>query len=158
MEDLASKLTQPFFQISSDISFNATLLIQLVVFLTLFFALNTLFWKPFLNLLDRRRALTTGSQEKAAGEEAELLRLEAEYQERVREARAAATEERQKQRAAADAAAKSTLDASRTEAARITDGIRADIEKATAEARSGLKAEADGIAKLMTNKVLGRPA
>jgi F-type H+-transporting ATPase subunit b len=156
MQELANQLADPFFAISSDIAFNATLVIQLFVFLTAFFALRTLLWKPFLAVLDQRRSLTEGNREQAATEEAEVLRLEADYLEKVRAARQAAAEERNTVRADGEAKARATLEAARVEAQGISDTLRSDVAKAAEAARGSLRGQADEIATLMSNKLLGR--
>ncbi len=158
MEEIAAQLTEPFIKISEEIAFNGTLAIQLVVFLALYYILKPLLWKPFLATIDERKALTTGNQEKAAEEEAEVLRMQEQYEASLRDARQAASAERQKTRAEAQKAEKEVLDAARAEAVGITTKVRGEVEQATAKARESLKSQADDIANAMTDKILGRTA
>lgn len=157
MEDLLHQLTQPFVAISDDIAFNLSFVIQLAIFLALYFILRPLLWEPFLALADRRRALTTGNRAQAEAEEAEVLRLEAEYAEKIKAARQAAQEERAKIRAQAQESARSMIEAAKKEAGAIGSQVRIEVAEATAKARTQLGAEAEEIARLMTAKVLGHP-
>jgi F0F1-type ATP synthase membrane subunit b/b' len=150
------KLVHPFLKISDEIAFNDTLVIQLVIFLAAYFILKPLLWQPMLAELDRRRSLTRGQKDQAELEEAEIIRLENEYTERIRAARLAASEERTKTRAAAQEASKSLLDSAKAEAGKAVASIRGEISAASKKAREDLNAEADSTAKVMTAKILGR--
>jgi F-type H+-transporting ATPase subunit b len=150
------QLVEPFLKISEEIAFNATLVIQLVVFLAAYMILKPLLWDPMLAVIDRRRALTTGQKEQADLEEAEILRLENEIQSKIRAARQAASEERAKSRAAAQQAAKDLVEKSKAEAASTVSKVRTEVSAAAQAARAQLQAEAAATAEAMTAKILGR--
>lgn len=156
MEELATRLTEPFYAISEQIAFDVTIFIQLVVFVALYLAMKPLLWTPFLAKLDERHALTVGNKEQAESEEAEVLQLQAQYETAIREARLAASEERTRIRNEAQQRERVLVAEARSEAAGIIDGLRADVSRAADEARSGLQGEADAIAQAMTEKLLGR--
>ena len=158
MEEFAIRLTEPFIQISDDISFNPTLFIQLVFFLFLLIVLKPLLWKPFLARVDERHALTVGDAEKAQAEEAEALELEAAYRERIREARKLAAAKRNELRVEAQKAEKEILDGARGEAAKLSASLRDEVESAAEKARGALRNEARDIAALMSEKMTGQGA
>lgn len=150
------KLVEPFLKISEEIAFNSTLVIQLVVFLALYFLLKPLLWQPMLDALDRRKALTTGQKEQADLEEAEILRLENEYQAKLKAARTDAAEARAKLRAEAQQSAKVVLDGAKSEAAKTVSAVRGQVADAAKQARAQLKTEAEAAAQAMSAKILGR--
>lgn len=150
------KLVEPFLKISDEIAFNSTLVIQLVVFLALYFLLKPLLWQPMLEALDRRKALTTGQKEQADAEEAEILRLENDYQAKIKAARTDAAEARAKLRAEAQQSAKVVLDGAKNEAAKTVAGVREQVAGAAKQARAQLKTEAEAAAQAMSAKILGR--
>lgn len=150
------KLVEPFLKISDEISFNATLIIQLVVFLALYLLLKPLLWQPMLAVLDRRKALTSGQKQQADLEEAEILRLEGEYQEKIKATRAAAAEARGQLRAEGQQRAKELLDGAKNEAAKTVSSVRDQVATAAGQARAQLKTEAEAAAQAMTAKILGR--
>jgi F-type H+-transporting ATPase subunit b len=154
--DIVHLLTQKLLEISPDISFNPTMFVQMVLFLALFLILKPLLWEPTLASLDRRKALTSGQKEQADLEEAEILRLETEYQAKVKAARAAAGEERTKVRSAAQESAKQLIETAKNEAAKTVSLIRGEVNEATVKARGQLKSEAESAADAMTAKILGR--
>ena len=156
MNELVQQLTEPFLKISDDIAFNGTLGVQLVLFLVLYFVLKPLLWKPTLEVLDRRKALTTGRKEQAEAGNAEIAKLEAEYLDKLRAARNGANEERNKIRATAMAASKEQVEGAKNEAAKTIAAIRAEVAKAVTGARTQLKGEAEAAAAVMTAKILGR--
>ena len=150
------QLVTPFLKISDQIAFNGTLLIQMGLFLALYVILKPLMWEPILQSLDRRRALTSGQKEQADLEEAEILRLENEYQAKIKSARAAAGEERNKLRATAQNSAKQLIETAKNEAAKTVAAVRAEVGAAAEKARGQLKTEAEASADAMTAKILGR--
>lgn len=153
-----NSLVHPFLKISDDIAFNPTVFIQLGIFLALYAVLKPLLWKPTLAVLDQRKALTSGRKQQAASGEAEIKRMEAEYQEKIRTARAKANEERGNSRVAAQNAAKEIVDAAKNESAKSIAAVRSEVASAVQKARVELQSEADATAKIMTEKILGRAA
>lgn len=150
------KLVTPFLKISEEIAFNNTLVIQLVIFLALYFLLKPLLWQPMLAALDHRKALTTGQKEQADAEEAEILRLENEYQAKLKATRTEAAEARAKLRAEAQESAKVLLDGAKNEAGKTVAAVREQVAAAAKQARTQLKTEAESAAQAMTAKILGR--
>lgn len=151
------QLVTPFLKISEEIAFNWTMVIQMVLFLALYLILKPLLWEPTLQVLDRRRALTSGQKEQADLEEAEILRLENEYQAKLKAARTAAGEERSKLRGTAQESAKQLIETAKNEAAKTVAVVRGEVNAAAAKARGQLKPEAESAADAMTAKILGRP-
>ena len=71
-----------------------TLFIQLIIFIVAIFILNSLLFKPLIQLVDRREKLTTGTIAEAKRIKEDLEKLKEEYNSRLNEARSHATLER----------------------------------------------------------------
>lgn len=131
-------------------------LVQVVPFLVLMLGLHLILFKPMLAYLSAREEATAGAKKSAeslaAQSEARLREYEtalAKAQAEVTEYRAARRAEAQKDYQARVAAARSAVDAKLGAAmTRITTEAR--------DARSGIKDEAQALARDVANQVLGR--
>ncbi len=133
-----------------------TLLIQIVIFLILMWAMNVLLFRPALRVLDERERQIKGGRQEAADLETRVSEAIDTYEERIREARARAEKERA--RLVQEAAAEEARIASegRTRAAEATEKIRAGIARETKEARSELEGRVREFADLIAERALGR--
>ena len=133
-----------------------TLLIQIVIFLILVWAMNVLLFRPALGVLDERERQIEGSRQEAADLETRVSEGIDTYEERIREARARAEKERA--RLVQEAAAEESRIASegRTRAAKATEKLRAEIARETTEAKSELESRVAEFAGLIAERALGR--
>jgi F-type H+-transporting ATPase subunit b len=120
-------------------------------------AYRVLVHKPLQRILEERRARTEGAMERARADIAATESKAADYEQRLREARAAlfkAQENRRKQALQARAAA---LAQARQRAQEAVQEARAALEQEKLSARASLQAEAERLAREIIRVVL-RPA
>ncbi len=132
------------------------LLSLIVLFVLLVFPVNALLFKPIFAALDARDEKISGTRaraERLAGDADEVL---ARYEARIREVREEAEAERRESLA-------ESRSQSLAEAAAARGGAEADIENARREisaelerARSGLRRDAEQLARQAAGRVLGR--
>lgn len=141
------------------LSFNLTLIIQIVSFLVFAWLFNQVFFRPVVQHLDARNRYLADQQATAERLIEDARKVRQEHDRRLREAQAAA-------QAAVDAAVKEAqarrserLAKARVEAQELVTKARVQLEKDRAEILSKLRAEVDGIAKAIVAKVMAsRPA
>ena len=138
------------------VSLDYSLGIQIINFLLLIFILNVLLYKPILGMIDRRKKQFEDS-------EAEIRRLRetvehqiAAYEEKLRQAKAAAVEEKNE-----------IIRRGAEEARAITDAVRAEIPELMEQFQVRMGKEVDAAKRILTSqsrklsieiaeKVLGR--
>jgi len=129
--------------------------IPTVIFLLALYALYTvLLHKPLVRVLAERRAKTEGAIEKARADVAAAEARTAEYEQRMREARAALfkTQEARRQQALQIRAA--AVAEARAKAQKQIEQARTAIEKDKTEAQAALTAEAGKLATEIIRTVL----
>ncbi len=138
------------------IDLNATLIIQLVNFLVLMVLLDRILFRPMLRVLQERQERTEGRRRQAETLEAEAESIWADYQAKIREAKAEADRvrtqliheaEARRQKLLADAAAEAE-----TQLAKIRAQVRAEAD----EARKVLEADARTLAQELAERLLER--
>jgi F-type H+-transporting ATPase subunit b len=138
------------------ISLDYSLGIQIVNFLVLIFILNALLYKPILGMIDRRKKQFEAS-------EAEIKRLQetveqkmADYEEQLRQAKAAAVEQKNEiiRQGAEDA--KSTISAVREEIPGMMGQFQTRVEGEIAEAKRILTDQSQKLSVEIAEKILGR--
>ena len=138
------------------VSLDYSLGIQIINFVLLIFILNRLLYKPLLGMIDKRK-------QKFADSEAEIRRLKktveqqmAAYEEKLRQAKAAAIEEKNE-----------IIHRGAEEARAITDAVRAEIPELMEQFQVRMGQEIDAAKRILTSqsqklsieiaeKVLGR--
>ena len=138
------------------IALDYTVLVQIVSFLVLWFLLTRLLFRPFVALLEEREKRTDGVKGEAASLAGEGERLRTEYESAIARAKdegAAAKEGILQQ---ARQARERLLSQARAEAADRLAAIRQEIQGEMQKARSLAAQEAEGIARQMAEKILGR--
>ncbi|UQZ87922.1 hypothetical protein C4J81_01290 [Deltaproteobacteria bacterium Smac51] len=139
-----------------SISFDASLVIQLINFLLLLAALNFLLYKPIRKILAERKELFDRLKDKAAKAKTEIEGGESE------KARLNAESLRQGLHLKNDLVSKgleeekSILAKAQDEAARQTSEAKNRLRESTAAAREALARETEAIARDMAEKILGR--
>ena len=130
--------------------------VWVVIFFAFTFVLKSLILEPVQKLLAERAKRTTGAQAEAEKMRDEASEMSAEFDRKLAEARIAGSTAGDQVRREAEASEHQILDQARTDAARLVDEVRGRIGAETEQARTALRSDADEIAKLVAEKVLGR--
>ena len=126
-----------------------------VILLTLLYALYTaIVHKPLQRVLAERRNKTEGAIEKSRADIAAAEARTAEYEQKLREARAAVFRTQEARRQAALQARTNALNEARSKAQAQVHAAKADIERDRAAAEQGLPAEAGALAQEIARRVL----
>lgn len=140
----------------SVVDLDATFLVQWGIFLLFFLILRSLIWKPFLENIDRRDQEITGKKEQAAEEERRAKERELAYQEEYRAAQNRATARRMELLEQSQRAGQLEIEKARGEAAAAVSDARANLQKQAEEARVRMRGEAMDIARMVSERILGR--
>jgi F-type H+-transporting ATPase subunit b len=138
------------------INLDITFIIQIVNFLILMLVLNVLLYKPVRKFLADRTAEIAGGHEKAAEVDRDVQDKMTQYEDRLREAKIKASEERGILKKAALAEETSILDKARKEATDSVNALKGQVAKEAAEAREYLKEQTQSLSLEICEKVLGR--
>ena len=126
-----------------------------VILLALLYMLYTaIVHKPLRRVLEERRSKTEGAIEKSKADIAAADARTSEYEQRLREARAAVFRTQEGKRQAAVQARANAVSAGRSKAQAQVQAAKADIEKDRAVAEEGLQAEAESLAQEIVRRVL----
>jgi F-type H+-transporting ATPase subunit b len=126
-----------------------------VILLALLYALYTgIVHKPLRRVLDERRSKTEGAVEKSRADIAAAEARTSEYEQRLREARAAIFRSQEANRQAAMQARANAVNEARRKAQGQVQAAKADIESDRAAAEQGLQAEAASLAREIVRRVL----
>jgi F-type H+-transporting ATPase subunit b len=129
-----------------------------VIFMVLLYGLYTaMVHKPLVKVLAERRSRTEGAVEKARADIAAAEARTAEYEQRLREARATLFKHQEARRQKALQARAGVVAQARSRAHAQVEKARAEIEKDKLAAQAGLKAESGRLASEIIRIVL-RPA
>jgi F-type H+-transporting ATPase subunit b len=126
-----------------------------VILLAVLYALyTTIVHKPLQRVLADRRSKTEGAVEKSRADIAAAEARTAEYEQRLREARAAVFRAQEARRQAALQARASALNEARRRAQALVQATKQDIERDRAVAEKSLPAEAAALAQEIVRRVL----
>ena len=126
-----------------------------VILLALLYALYTaIVHKPLRRVLEERRSKTEGAVEKSRADIAAAEARTAEYEQKLREARAAVFRAQEARRQAALQARTNAVNEARTKAQAQVQAAKKDIENDRAAAEDGLQAEAAALAQEIVRRVL----
>ncbi len=140
------------------LSVNKTVIIQIVIFIAAIFILNTLVFKPFMELIDRREKLTKGAIGEAKELEEKVKEIILEYEAKLNDARAQAQEERNKIVREAEAAASGIISKTREETAGLLDEAKKKLESESEVIKEKLKGDVQMLSKEIASRILGREA
>jgi F-type H+-transporting ATPase subunit b len=135
---------------------NETFVVQILIFVVLWFVLKRLWFEPALRIIHERAKRSEGAVAEARAVQAEAEQLRAEHAGALENARGEAQREMHEILRAAEAEQKRLLGEARDEAQRTLTEVRARIAEEVAQARRGLRDEAGEIARQVAQKVLGR--
>jgi len=126
-----------------------------VILLAVLYALYTVIvHKPLQRVLAERRSKTEGAVEKSKADISAADARTAEYEQRLREARAAVFRAQEAKRQAAMQARSSAVNEARNKAQAQVQAAKADIERDRAAAEKGLAADAATLAQEIVRRVL----
>jgi len=130
-----------------------------VILLALLYALYTsIVYKPLRRVLEERRSKTEGAVEKSRADIARAEARTAEYEQKLREARAAIFRSQEARRQAAQQARSKAVAEAHGRAQAQVQGAKKDIESDRLAAQSGLEAEVAALAKEIVRRVLAPAA
>ncbi len=126
-----------------------------VIMLALLYALyTTIVHKPLQRVLEERRAKTEGAVEKSRADIAVAEARTAEYEQHLREARAAVFKAQEAKRQAVLQARTNAVNESRAKAQAQVQAAKKDIENDRAAAEKSLQSEAAALAQEIVRRVL----
>lgn len=126
-----------------------------VILLALLYALyTTIVHKPLRRVLEERRSKTEGAVEKSRADIAAAEARTAEYEQKLREARAAVFRAQEARRQAALQARTNAVNEARTKAQAQVQAAKKDIENDRVAAQDGLQAEVASLAEEIMRRVL----
>ena len=140
------------------LSVNKTVIIQIVIFIAAIFILNTLVFKPFMKLIDRREKLTKGAIGEAKELKEKVKEIILEYEAKLNDARAQAQEERNKIVREAEAAASEIISKTREETAGLLDEAKKKLESESEVIKEKLKGDVQLLSNEIASRILGREA
>ena len=126
-----------------------------VILVTLLYVLyKVIVHKPLRRVLDERRNKTEGAVEKSKADIAAAEARTSEYEQRLREARAAIFKLQEAKRQAALQARDNAVSQARTKAQAQVQAAKGDIENDRRNAEQGLQSEAAALAEEIVRRVL----
>jgi len=133
--------------------------IPTVILVTLLYVLYTLIvYKPLRRVLEERRSKTEGAVEKSRADIARAEARTAEYEQKLREARAAIFRSQEARRQAAQQARAKAVAEAHGRAQAQVQAAKKDIEGDRHAAQSGLEAEVAALAQEIMRRVLAPAA
>ena len=138
------------------VELNITLVYQMVNFLILIFILNLLLYKPILSIIEKRQKTFDDSDNEIKRLNETIERKMAEYEDKVRQAKMKAVEEKGEIVKEGTDKAKDILDAVRAEVPGMMEGFREKLDAEVSAARSFLSSKSKELSVEIAEKVLGR--
>jgi len=140
----------------SLIDLDATLFIQLGIFLLVFLLLRSLLFRPVIQLIEKRREVTVGKREEAERFERDSAELQEEFNKQMAEIRSSAGAEKDRIVEQARRQERDILNKAREDARSIVEEAKADAMKQAEIARSEIREEIDSLASAVASRILGR--
>ena len=138
------------------IHIDPTGVIQIILFLVLWFVLNRLLFRPYLRLLEERENKTEGVRRETAALEGEGQRLRAEYEERIARAQEIGSASKERSLDQGREQRERLVSRAREEAANMLERVRHEVRSQLQKEREIAAREGAAIAQEMASKVLGR--
>ena len=142
--------------ILEQLELNSTFFLQFVIFTVLYFVLSAVYFKPFLKLIEHRRKKTVGDREEAERILARANAKLSEYQQKIVSDRLRAREDYEKLIAEAKKEESAILSHAREEARKITQQTQENLAQQKAKMKAELSAEVEGLAQMISEKLLSR--
>jgi F-type H+-transporting ATPase subunit b len=138
------------------IELNLAFVVQLINFGILVLVLNIFLYKPIRKVLADRRLVIDSAREKAVAVDEEVQAKMAQYEARLRDAKAEAGTRRAEALKQAQLEETALLEKARKEASDSLASIRSRVAKEAADARELLKKQAELLSGDICEKILGR--
>lgn len=138
------------------ITADKTVFIQFAIFLVALYILNSLFFKPLMELADKRERATSGSGKEADELAAKTVEITAKYEAALKGAREQALAERARLTKSAAAEADKLVSSAREEARALFEKRAAELAAQAEKARADMGAEIDEIAGMITRAAGGK--
>ena len=139
-----------------NLDFDFTFVIQMVAFSTLVIILKPLLFDPLLKLFEERERRTEGAKLLARRMDERAGQLLRRYETELEAVRRAATEEREKLRSEGQRLEAQILAEARTDAAKLIERGKANLEVERQKLRGELTVHAAQIARDIATRILGR--
>lgn len=138
------------------INFDSTLLINIGLWLVLFFLLRGLLWEPMLKLIAAREGGTEGARAQARTLQTEARKLREEYEAKLKVTRAEAAAERERTRSEAQTREAKMLADARVKVNAAVERQREELATQRDAVRTELQQTIPALASALASKVLGR--
>ncbi|SFM52263.1 hypothetical protein [Thermodesulforhabdus norvegica] len=138
------------------ISLNATIFVQVGLFLILMFLLNKKMFQPIHQLMMEREEFIRQKEAELERLDEELRRLEKEYEERLQKAAREAVALRERYKQEGREILRDTMTSVQEEVAAIRQRVQAEVNQELARAREELRTLAETLSYDLTEKILGR--
>lgn len=138
------------------ITADKTVFVQFAIFLVALYILNALFFKPLMDLADKRERATSGSGKEADELAAKSEEITARYEAALKEAREQALADRARITKLAAAEAEKIVASAREEARELADRRAGELADRARKAREDMSAEIDEIAGMITRAAGGK--
>jgi F-type H+-transporting ATPase subunit b len=139
-----------------NVDVDASLFVQLGLFVVLLIILKPLLFDPMMKLFEEREKRIEGTRRKAAKEDARSAKALAEYEKICNAARAEGATERDRLRAEGAKKEAEMLAQVRTQVGSTLESGRGGVQKDAQAARSQLRSDAAGLGRELASRVLGR--
>lgn len=140
----------------SPVDLDASLFIQLGIFVVAFFMLRALVFKPVMKLFDARVEAMEGSKQEAAAMEQDAVAKREAFEGELRAVRQKANEDRDKLRSQAQGLARELTDKARRENTATLSSAKAQLDVEAKDARGKALTDAPALARQIAEKLLGR--
>jgi F-type H+-transporting ATPase subunit b len=138
------------------ISFDYTVVYQMILFIVVWLILTPILFRPYLRLVEERERRTAGTQHESADLAREGERLKAEYDQRVAQAQVAAAAAKEAIVQQARQERDQLIAGARAAATRAVEQARQDVQRQLEKEKDLALTAAAGIAEEMVSKILGR--
>jgi len=143
---------------SSDVNvdFDATLLVQLVIFTAFILVLRPLIFDPLLRVFEERERRTEGAKQEARDMDERAGELMSRYESELERVRREASRERDRLRAETAKLEARIMAEAREETAKILEDGKAKVALEVTSLRKELESARPGLAREIASKMLGR--
>lgn len=138
------------------VELNITIVYQMINFLVLIFILNLMLYKPILSIIEKRQKNFEDSENEIKRLNETIENKMAAYEDKVRQAKLKAVEEKGEIVKEGTDKAKEIIEAVRSEVPGMMDGFRAKLDAEVGTARNFLNGKSKELSIEIAEKVLGR--
>ena len=138
------------------LSVDKTIVIQFFIFLIALYLLNSLFFKPMLDLADKREELTKGTVGEARDLTEKAEEVINEYNAKIELARDEAFEKRAEIRKEGQVESEKLVSEARNHSQNSLESYQNDLESHISKIKENVKPEIDSLAKEIASKILGK--